>query len=94
MVAQNYYGQPPNDTPPNHVLEWCQRLVAAIKDGGVWGIPRSGLIFRIDHKNKQLVLTDGRKEDEDFVATKHVFSFIGWDVVVEGKSSDAKNNRL
>lgn len=89
MVALNS-----NNVPPDHILAWCQRLVTAISDGGVWGIPRSGLIFRIDHKNKQLVLTAGRKEDEDFVATKHVFSFIGWGVVAEGDTSDTETNGL
>ena len=26
-------------------LEWCARQWAMIRDGGVWGIPRSGLIL-------------------------------------------------
>jgi len=54
-----------------------------IHDGGVWGIPRSGLIFRVDHTNKKLVLTAGDSTNDDFEATRHVFSFIGWDVTVE-----------
>lgn len=89
MVALNNH-----DVPPDHVLEWCRQLVRAMKDGGVWGIPRSGVVFRIDKKNKQLVLTTGRPEDEDFVATKHVFSFIGWNVVTKEETSDAKTDGL
>lgn len=24
---------------------WCRQLFASLKDGGTWGVPRSGLIF-------------------------------------------------
>lgn len=30
---------------PAHV-RWCANLFASIKDGGAWGVPRSGLIYR------------------------------------------------
>jgi hypothetical protein len=33
-----------SDLLPEHV-EWCRRQVNMIRVGGVWGIPRSGLIF-------------------------------------------------
>jgi len=71
-----------SDRPPEHILEWCRNCVRIIQDGGVWGIPRSGTIFRVDHKNKQLVLIMPGNDDEgDYNATKHVFKFIGWTVV-------------
>lgn len=82
-----------NNVPPDHILAWCRNLVDAIRDGGVWGIPRSGLVFRIDHKNKQLVLTSGREADDDFLATQHVFSYIGWDVVAESENNAAENGQ-
>lgn len=85
MVALNS-----SNIPPDHILAWCRRHVAMIADGGVWGIPRSGIAFRVDHKNKRLVLTVGRESDDDFQATKHVFSFIGWTVVAEGENNNAK----
>lgn len=84
MVALNS-----NNIPPDHILEWCRQHVAMIADGGIWGIPRSGIAFRVDHKKKQLVLTVGSASDDDFRATKHVFSFIGWFVVAEDEKNDA-----
>lgn len=27
-------------------VEWCSKLFALLEEGGVWGIPRSGLLFR------------------------------------------------
>lgn len=84
MVALNS-----NNVPPDHVLEWCRvNVINLIKDGGVWGIPRSGTVFRVDKKKKQLVLiVPGMDNGADFDATKHVFKWLGWDVVEE--DSDA-----
>jgi hypothetical protein len=82
MVAINKDFNQQADTPPEHILEWCRQAVRIIADGGVWGIPRSGTIFRVDHKNKQLVLImPGNDDEADYNATKHVFKFIGWTVV-------------
>jgi hypothetical protein len=68
--------------PPAHILEWCRNCVRIIADGGIWGIPRSGTIFRVDHQNKKLVLvTPGNDDDGDYNATKEVFKYIGWTVV-------------
>lgn len=74
------------DVPPSpDVLRWCQQLVSALTHGGLWGIPRSETLFRIDHERKRLVCIglgpDG--DDSDFYATKHVFKHIGWDVVFD-----------
>jgi hypothetical protein len=71
------------DHPSDDVLEWCRQLVRAIADGGVWGIPRSGTIFRIDQAKKQLVLICCGEDDSDFLATRRVFKHIGWDVTRE-----------
>lgn len=40
---------------PEHVA-WCRRQVDMIRVGGVWGIPRSGLIFTRTGEN-ELTLT-------------------------------------
>ena len=73
---------PDDDEPPKHVLAWCRNLVTAAAQDAVWGIPRSGTTFKIDKKNKTLVLViPGFDDDADFRATEHVFSFIGWSVV-------------
>lgn len=59
---------------------WCRNLVATVKDGGVWGIPRSGLVFQIDKKAKQLTLISGDSDSSDFSATQAAFKDIGWRV--------------
>lgn len=70
------------DNPSESVLAWCRSLVAAAKQDAVWGIPRSGTTFRIDKKNKTLVLiVPGRDDGDDFRATQRVFQHIGWEVV-------------
>lgn len=70
------------DNPSPDVLAWCENIVRVIAHGGVWGIPRSGTVFKIDKVKKQLVLTmPGNDDDADFEATKKVFKHIGWEVV-------------
>jgi len=81
MIAINQEFAP--DKPPKHVLDWCENLVRAAAQNAVWGIPRSGTVFRIDKENKKLILITPGKDDSDFYATKRVFSFIGWDVIRE-----------
>jgi hypothetical protein len=29
---------------PDHIA-WCKRMFAMMAEGGIWGVPRSGLIF-------------------------------------------------
>lgn len=91
MVAINSNNIDPRDVPPPDVLEWCEQLVRVTAHDAVWGIPRSGTVFRIDQHNKQLVLvTPGFDDYADFNATKHTFSFIGWDVVT---AEEARNDK-
>jgi hypothetical protein len=75
MVALN---EPEKE--PESVLEWCRNLVRVLADGGVWGIPRSGLVFRVDKEGKRLILIAGDRYNDDFYATKRVFKQIGWGV--------------
>lgn len=86
-----------NNVPPEHVLEWCRNLVRAAAQDAAWGIPRSGTLFRIDKTNKRLILViPGFDDGDDFRATQHVFSFIGWDVITQEDLADeqkqAENN--
>jgi hypothetical protein len=41
MQAENFTG-------------WCQNLFATLSEGGVWGVPRSGLVFQ--KQGEKLVL--------------------------------------
>lgn len=40
---------------PAHI-RWCANLFAMLKDGGAWGVPRSGLIYR--KRGNALVLVE------------------------------------
>lgn len=88
MVAINrVFSRPDGDT-----LRWCRLHVQTIKDGGLWCIPRSKTVFRVNHSKKQLELVEaGDDNDADYLATQHNFSFIGWDVVdctTQGQNDD------
>jgi hypothetical protein len=72
-----------DENEPPEVLNWCRTLVAAIRHGGLWGIPRSGIVFKIDKENQRLVLTKGHESNSDFIATRRVFAQIGWDVTAK-----------
>jgi hypothetical protein len=41
-LEESLFGAPLVDD----VSGWCRRLIDELKDGGVWGIPRSGVVFR------------------------------------------------
>lgn len=76
-----------NNVPSPQVQEWCRNLVRVIKHGGMWGIPRSGVVFEIDQTNKRLILKTGDPDNPDVHATRHNFSYIGWDVIDAIESS-------
>lgn len=77
----------PNETQVEHTHSaehstmWCQNLVNTMRHKGVWGVPRSGLIFEVDKNQQQLKLKSGDITDPDFTAIKHEFAKIGWTVV-------------
>ena len=54
------------DIDPAHV-EWSRRHFATMKDGGVWGVPRSGLIFQ--RRDGELVLIDRMPHTEEMPVT-------------------------
>jgi hypothetical protein len=43
-------------TYPASDLEWSRRTFAMLNEGGVWGVPRSGLVFQ--KRGAELVLID------------------------------------
>ena len=77
---------------PDHV-EWCRQMFRKLRDGGTWGIPRSGLMFR--KQGRTLVLYDEmphdpampvtaaqlrEQQDSDFEGTKVHFAAVGVEV--------------
>jgi hypothetical protein len=55
---------------------WLRAHLGAIKDGGLWEIPRAATIYQIDHGAKTLerVVGDGDP------ATEQVARTIGWSI--------------
>ena len=41
-LEDSLFGDPVVDD----IAGWCRRLIDGLKDGGVWGIPRTGVVFR------------------------------------------------
>lgn len=48
--------------------EWCAELFRVMSQGGVWGIPRSGLVFR--KEGTSLVLVSEMPWSEEMSVTK------------------------
>lgn len=40
-------------------IQWTENLIRSIKDGGMWAIPMSSNIYRVNHTEKQLELVEG-----------------------------------
>ena len=72
------------------VDDWCRQMWRSLRDGGVWAIPRSGLIFR--KQGDQLVLINRmphmvempitaaqliEQQESDFEVTKDRFGRVG-----------------
>lgn len=68
----------------DQIIAWCKSTVDMLKDGGVWGIPRSGTVFRIDKKRKKFILVDGDSQEE-LDAINHWFGKIGYTAERVGK---------
>ena len=61
------------------ILAWCRKTVYELADGGVWGIPRSGMVFRIDKSRKKFILLSGDCQEE-IDAINYWFGKIGYSV--------------
>lgn len=63
-------------------LNWCRNLMAVLKDGGKWAVPRSGLVFQ-KHDDKLLLvemLPGFTGQAEDAVSIKEHFEAAGFAV--------------
>jgi hypothetical protein len=61
-------------------VQWTQAMFDTINDGGVWMVPRSMTMVRIDKKEKVATLIVGLAPDPSL---KRVIEAMGWTVVVE-----------
>lgn len=84
-------------TNPNY----APMIWGALRDGGTWAVPRTGLAFRKDEGAKTLTLTDRaawkegmpctevelrEAQDYDYAGIKDLFAAIGIEVTDEGRS--------
>ena len=51
-------------------IAWTQQHLAMIKDGGMWAIPMSKSIYRVDHTKRQLELIEGDALEMHDMVTK------------------------
>lgn len=76
--------------------KWCRGLFCALKDGGKWGVPRSGLTFT--RRGDKFVLTDRAAyyeglawiiyQQSDYLVIKEEFEAAGIPVSDETDTSD------
>jgi len=52
-------------------VDWCEHFWNMINDGGIWAVPRSGLMFRKDETRSALVLYDRMPHHEDMEITAY-----------------------
>lgn len=83
-------------------VAWCRWLWDSLVDGGIWGVPRSGLLFKKDESSRTLILCDRmphdplmlpisdeelrQQQDADFEAIKRRFEAAGITVMDESAS--------
>jgi hypothetical protein len=57
FVRQKPLGQVPMTMA--QAKEWMENFLPRFKEGGVWGIPRAGSIYRIEGSRKTVVRIEG-----------------------------------
>ena len=62
----------------NRAVEWTRELFERLKTGGIWMVPRSGTLVRIDHEKRTAHITEGHTPDPSLVK---VIKAMGWAVV-------------
>ena len=74
----------PTWQPGPFVLAWFRNLLRVMKDGALWGMPGTQQMYRIDQKNKTLILIAGDPHDELHWHDKNTktLAALGWKVKV------------
>lgn len=44
-------------------IEWTRNLIDKMRDGGIWGIPMNGSVWKFDKTNKALICVHGKVDD-------------------------------
>jgi hypothetical protein len=59
-----------------NAIAWTNRTLETIKDGGIWGVPRSGMLVRVvSHKDKKVRVIEGLMPDPSI---PRVLKAAGW----------------
>ncbi len=64
----------------NNAVKWTQAMFDTVNDGGVWMVPRSMTMVRINKKERTATLVVGFAPDPSI---RQVIEAMGWTVVVE-----------
>jgi hypothetical protein len=59
-------------------VAWTESLFAFMREGGVWGIPRSETLVRVYPSKKEVVITNGGMPEESLT---RVIEAMGWTIV-------------
>ena len=78
------------------MLAWFRNLLRVMKDGALWGVPDSKQMYRIDQKNKTLILIAGDPHDELHWHDKNIktLAALGWKVKVATLNLQAELGNL
>ena len=69
-------------TPRPSDIQFARTMIQTMTEGGIWGIPRTGQVYRFDHSRKTLALISGEVDDLHECQII-VFGRIGWTVTDE-----------
>jgi hypothetical protein len=59
-----------------NAVAWTNRTLETLKDGGIWGVPRSGMLVRmVSHSDKVLRVIEGPMPDPSI---PRVLKAAGW----------------
>lgn len=76
----------PLNMPLEECKTWLQGLVDIVKEGGIWGIPRTKSAYRVFKSRKTLALVQGPGDP----ATEYVIGRMGWKVEKEEGDGSSK----
>jgi hypothetical protein len=59
-------------------VAWTEKLFSTMRDGTVWGVPRSGTLVRVCPSKKEATIVRGLMPDESI---ERVIKEMGWTIV-------------
>lgn len=71
--------------PTKEDTNFLLNTISLLRDGGVWGIPASGMMYRIDKRNMRLVLVTPAWDETPLTMLSHhrntaICKAIGWKI--------------